>query len=150
VTLPDSPAVVVDTGVFGAGLAARSAPLAERYRAHLTRRRLLITVQTIAELRFGALKSSWGPARMAQLEQRIARAVIAPCDDHLARVCAQLRLACLRAGHPLADRLHSNDLWVAATAVRYQIPLVAHDGVFRGVPGLALITALGGTTDSGR
>jgi predicted nucleic acid-binding protein len=132
--------VVVDTGVLAAGLTARTEPLAARYRDLLVGRPLIITVQTISELYFGALKSSWGAPRLRKLDERLARAVIAPCDDHLARTAAQLRLDCLRLGHPLAQKFHANDLWVAATSVRYGIALVSDDHIFAGVPGLQLLT----------
>lgn len=134
-----SPVVVVDTGVFGAGLTARSTGLAERYRPLLAARQLIITVQTVTELYFGAKKDAWGEARLQQLDRRLAIAVIALCDDHLARTCADLRLACLRAGHPLAHKIHANDLWIGATAVRYAIPLVTDDRVFVNVPGLDVL-----------
>ena len=133
--------VVVDTGVFAAGLGARSTPLAERYRPMLVGHELVVAVQTISELYFGAAKDNWGEVRLRLLERRIAQAIIAPCDHALARTCAQLRLRCLRHGHPLAQKLHTNDLWVAAVAVHYDIPLVSHDGIFAGVPGLQLRTA---------
>ena len=131
--------MVVDTGVFGAGLTARTAGLAESYRHLLFGRQLIITVQTITELYFGAKKDEWGEARLRQLERRISMAVVAPCDDHLARTCADLRLACLRAGHPLADKVHANDLWIGAAAIRYDIPLVTGDHIFTDVPGLQVL-----------
>ena len=127
--------VVVDTGIFGAGLTSRSMPLAQRYASLLVGRQLVIAVQTVTELYFGARKANWGEARLQQLEQRIARAVIAPCDDQLARTCADLRLRCLRQGHALAQKVHTNDLWVAATAAHYEIPLVSNDRVFERAPG---------------
>lgn len=133
--------MVVDTGVFAAGLTARSLPLAERYRPLLVGHELVIAVQTISELYFGAAKDRWGEERLRQIEQRIALAVIAPCDDHLARVCAELRLECLHHGHPLAQKIHANDLWVAAVAVRYAVPLVSDDRVFVSTPGLQLYTS---------
>ncbi len=133
--------VVVDTVVFGAGLTARSDPLAERYTPLLLGRRLLIAVQTIAELRFGAAKDGWGADRVQRMEDRIARAAVVPCDDGLARSCAALRLSCYRVGHPLAAKVHSNDMWIAAAAVRFGVPLVSHDSVFQRVPDLELLTA---------
>jgi predicted nucleic acid-binding protein len=138
----DSP-VVVDTGIFGAGLTARTTPLARRYAPILVGRQLVIAVQTVSELYFGALKNAWGEERLRQLEQPIARAVVAPCDDGLARAAAALRLACLQHGHALAQKVHTNDLWVAAVATHYDIPLVSNDGIFAGVPGLTLLTVTG-------
>jgi hypothetical protein len=51
-------------------------------------------------------------------------------------------VADLRAGHAIGQKLHDGDRWVAATAIRYGVPLVSHDGIFRGAPGLRLITEL--------
>ncbi len=133
-------AIVVDTGVFGAGLTARGTPLAQRYAPFLVGRRLIITVQTVSELYFGAHKDGWGEMRIRLLEQRIALAAIAPCDDSLARNCADLRLACLREGHALGQKIHTNYLWIAATAVHYDIPLVSDDRTFMGTPELKLLT----------
>jgi predicted nucleic acid-binding protein len=76
------------------------------------------------------------------VERRIGRARIAPVDDDLVWVVARLRVACRRAGHALADDHHTGNLWIAASAIRYQLPLVAHDGVFRRTPGLDLRTEL--------
>ena len=40
-------------------------------------------------------------------------------------------------GHPLHQSNHNADLWIAATAIRWSIPLVAHDAVFTGAPASA-------------
>lgn len=55
-----------------------------------------------------------------------------------------LRVRCVRAGHALAQSDHETDRWIAATAIRLGVPLVSHDAVFRGAPGLMLETALTG------
>jgi tRNA(fMet)-specific endonuclease VapC len=112
------------------------------YASHLVGRVLVLAAQTVAELRFGALLARWGGARRDDLERRIVRARVAPVDDDLAWEVARLRVACRRAGHALADDHHAADLWIAATAVRYRLALVAHDGVFKDAPGLELVTAL--------
>jgi predicted nucleic acid-binding protein len=54
---------------------------------------------------------------------------------------ARLRVDCQRIGHPLAQRSHDADRWVAAPAVRPGIPLVSNDGIFASVPGLIVETA---------
>ena len=45
-------------------------------------------------------------------------------------------------GHALHQRHHNADLWIAAAAVRWSLPLVAHDAVFIDCPGLDLRTEL--------
>jgi hypothetical protein len=51
-----------------------------------------------------------------------------------------LRAECRQIGHPLHQKQHLGDLWIAATAIRWQLPLVAHDAVFVGCPGIELLT----------
>lgn len=100
-------AVVVDTGVYGAGLSRKSEPLAARYARHLVGRRLVLSFQTVAELRFGALNAGWGTRKRADLEVRLARAAVVGVDDALASAYAQLRHACVQAGHALGGKHHA-------------------------------------------
>ncbi len=65
--------------------------------------------------------------------------MVVPVTDALLTEVAELRFACREAGHPLADRVHANDLWVAASAIHIGAPLVTADGVFADAPGLALL-----------
>ena len=83
-----------------------------------------------------------GPSTTKRVGGRIRRARVAPIDDDLVWEVARMRTACRRAGHALADDHHAGDLWIAATAVRYKLALVAHDGVFQNAPGLDLVTEL--------
>lgn len=55
----------------------------------------------------------------------------------------ELRVACERSGHGLAQGDHDADRWIAATAIHLGLPLVSHDGIFRDTPGLVFETALG-------
>lgn len=43
---------------------------------------------------------------------------------------------------PLHQKQHGGDLWIAATAIRWQLPLVAHDGIFFDCPDVQLLTEL--------
>jgi predicted nucleic acid-binding protein len=52
------------------------------------------------------------------------------------------RNQCRMIGHPLHQSNHNADLWIAATAIRWSIPLVAHDAVFTGCPRIRLLTEL--------
>jgi predicted nucleic acid-binding protein len=127
---------VVDTNVFGAGLTPRTTPLAERYDHLVVGRNRYISFQTVMELEYGAGQAGWEEARHLRLGALIASAEVVWAGPALTSTCALLRVACARSGHPLAQRGHSADLWIAATAVHLGIPLISDDGLFDGVPGL--------------
>lgn len=133
--------VVIDTGVFGADLVPGS-PLTALYEPLIAGRPAFISFQTVAELRYGAMRRGWGEHRMRRLEASIARAEIVWAGPELVDTYARLRADCEAVGHALGQRHHDADRWVAAVAVRLAIPLVAHDGIFQAVPGLLLETAL--------
>lgn len=56
-------------------------------------------------------------------------------------ICAELRVRCHQTGHALGNKLHDGDRWIAATAIRLDMALASHDGVFANTPGLRLIAA---------
>lgn len=132
--------VVVDTNVFGADLLRRGAPLAKLYRPLLEGRAFVLSFQTVAELRFGAQRQGWGSRRLAGLEERLARAEVVWAGPELLAAYVALRVRCDSVGHGLAQPHHDADRWIAATAIRLGIPLVSHDRVFKGAPGLILET----------
>lgn len=126
--------IVIDTDVFGAELTG--SPLAVRYQPIIVGRPAFISFQTEAELRFGAKLRGWGAARLLKLEARIAAAETVHSGPDLVDTYARLRTDCWRIGHALGQREHDADRWVAATAIRLGIPLVANDGIYDNVPGL--------------
>lgn len=64
--------IVIDTDVFSADLVTGSR-LAERYASLITGRPTFICFQTVAELRYGAIRRGWGRARMVKLEAKVQR-----------------------------------------------------------------------------
>jgi predicted nucleic acid-binding protein len=136
------PAVVVDTNVFGAELTRRGSVLAGTYREHVEAHDLFISFVTVAELRYGARLASWGAQRLARLETRLAVAEIVWAGEGLVDEYVSLRHECVVSGHPLGQKHHEADRWIAATARWLGVALVAHDAVFRDTPGLRVITAL--------
>lgn len=116
----------------------RRSKLAAAYEPIIVGRPAFISFQTAAELRYGALRRNWGPARMLELEQKIAAVEIVHSGPELIAIYAQLRADCERIGHALSQRHHDADRWVAATALRLGIPRVSSDGIFENVPGLTL------------
>ena len=134
--------VVVDTNVFSADLVRSGRWLVELYRPILVGRRYLISFQTLAEIRFGARRSNWGPQRLSRLEEHVGRAEVVWPGPALLLAYVELRVASEEVGHALAGREHDADRWIAATAVHLGVALVSHDGIFAGAPGLLLETAL--------
>lgn len=132
-------AIVVDTNVFGAVLGTDPHGLTEKYENHLLGKRLVISFQTVAELRYGALKTGWATKRTLRMEERFRDAAVIPPHDRLASEWAALRHACRLVGHGLHEKSHFGDLWIAATARLADLPLVTHDSVFDDAPGLEVI-----------
>ena len=130
--------LVVDTGVFSAALSRRRRQMFEAQVASLRGNQIFLAAATVAELRFGAIIAEWGAPRRQRVEQAIAATTVVPVSDGLLTTMAELRAACRRAGHPLADRIHANDLWIAASAIHIDAPVVTADTVFIGAPGLML------------
>ncbi len=129
--------VVVDTDVYSAGLVPDS-PLARRYEPLLMGRPEVVSFQTVAEIRYGALLRRWGIARLRHLEATLARAEVVQTGPDLIRTYVELRVACKRVGHALCQREHDADRWIAATAIRLSIPLVSNDRIFEETPRLVL------------
>ena len=60
--------VVVDTMVISWLLDDRPNPVADRYRVLIDTRPVLLALQTVMELRYGALRAGWGELRRRRLE----------------------------------------------------------------------------------
>jgi tRNA(fMet)-specific endonuclease VapC len=140
--IPDREAVVVDTNVFGAALTRRQAPLVGLYARHLSDRLLVLAAQTVGELRYGALLARWGAARQAEWSVASAGPGSRPLTTTWCGKWRDFasRVAGLVTRWPMI--ITPATCGIAASAIRYQLPLVAHDGVFRRTPGLDLRTEL--------
>ena len=111
-----------------------------------SRRTLLVpcrcsALPQVAEAHFGAAKRGWGQQRLDQLEQAIRRYLVAPYDDDLARLWGRLKAQAQRSGHPLGQNSQTNDLWICATAVYHNAPLLTlNRRHFANFPGLVLLS----------
>jgi tRNA(fMet)-specific endonuclease VapC len=135
---------VVDTVIVSAILVgtqrAREAEMLNRYGIHLRGISLVLSFATVSELRYGSLKGGWGAARKQRMEDWFNQvATIVMPDNELVNVCAGLRDKCRRQGHALSEKIHDSDRWIASTAIRYDLPLISDDGIFRDVPDLLLL-----------
>ena len=130
--------VVIDTNLAGAIVARRLNFLAP-YRHRLTGRQIVLAFVTVAELRYGALSAGWQQRRLDEMEKFISRTTVVMPDNDLVAVCARLRADCRASGHGLHQKIHEADRWVAATGLRYNLPVVTSDKIFMDVPGLVVI-----------
>jgi tRNA(fMet)-specific endonuclease VapC len=86
------------------------------------------------ELRFGAGRSG-SAALVARVEELLARLLVLPLDDRVARHYADVRGSLERAGTPIGP----NDLWIAAHALAEERVVVTCNGrEFRRVEGLGV------------
>jgi predicted nucleic acid-binding protein len=99
-----------------------------------------ISVVTTAELRAGVFAAADIPTRDRRIRtlEMAARITALPVGDEVARVWAQMR-AYLAASE---RRRRANDLWIAATAAAYELPLVTQDADFDAVNGVAGLTVI--------
>ncbi len=80
---------------------------------------------------------------ISRFERDLSQLVVVQPDDDLMTTCAALRATGERRGHPLGQKIHEADRWIAATALGLDIDLVSRDAVFDGVPGLRLLAWAG-------
>lgn len=109
---------MVDTCIVSYLLKQHS--LGPQYRLLLEDKLLSISFMTVAELYRWTIKRNWGPKRIKQLEDTIQQYVVLPSDDEICQYWAKMRSI---KGKPISD----SDAWIAATARRYDIPLVTHN-----------------------
>jgi tRNA(fMet)-specific endonuclease VapC len=113
----------------------------QHFSAHLVGSVPVISFTTVAETHFGAAKAGWGQRRVEQLEEAIRRYVIAPYDNDLARLWGRLKAQAQRDGHPLGQNSQTNDLWICATAIYHNAPLLTlNRRHFMNFPGLVLLS----------
>jgi predicted nucleic acid-binding protein len=107
------------------------------YAPHLLNRELAIAIMTVAELFQWASMRRWGETRVQMMEAWLERFTILPVDMETCRVWAAVRAHRAALGLPISPQ----DAWIAATALRYQIPLVTHNaGDYRQIPELTVIS----------
>ena len=91
---------------------------------------------TVAELYKWPVERNWNERKKQALVQFLKNYVVLPYDDALAWKWAELVSQTCR-GRPISFP----DSWIAATALRHEMPLVTHNAQhFEGIPGLTIIT----------
>lgn len=95
---------------------------------------LFVPVIVMAEIYFGAEKSSRRQENLAWAERLAARSQLLNVDLETARHCGRIRQALRQIGRPIPI----NDLWIAAIAVQHQLTVATRDGHFDYVQALTV------------
>lgn len=129
--------VVVDTDVFSLLFRGQDVDV---YSRHLDGAVPVLSFVSVAELHYGAAYAGWGERKQLALEEAIRRYVIAPYDEEMAKLWGTLKAQAVKAGHALGHNTQANDLWVCATAIYHDAPLLtANRRHFEEFPGLSLL-----------
>jgi len=127
--------MILDTNIVSYMM--RGGPVAGRYAPHMRGRSLYITFVTIGEMYYGAERNAWGPRRRTALAAYLGRFTVVPYNPQVSR-----RYGAIRAGRESRGaRIETNDAWIAACAVEYNLPLITHNARdFQHIHGLQVIT----------
>jgi len=99
-------------------------PISSLYAAELNSgSKIFISVQTWEEMLFGAILDGWGSRRLSQLKALLNSFAVLPVDRETAEICAEIRAKAVRLGNTLATA----DAWIVATALQYDLTVLAHD-----------------------
>jgi predicted nucleic acid-binding protein len=125
---------LLDTTVFIAAESGRS------LRPEALPELFAISIVTKSELRAGVLAAAdieTRDRRLATLES-VAQMTVLPIWGGVDRVWAQMRAYLVASGR----RVNANDIWIAATAAAYEIPVVTQDGDFNALSGVGGLTVI--------
>jgi tRNA(fMet)-specific endonuclease VapC len=127
--------VLLDTNV--AIYLASEHSLAARYRLRIEGRTQVLSFATAAELTYTGLRAR-DPLRVTTYWRSwFPRNVILFPDLETCEIWARISADCHRRGRPRED----NDLWIAATALQHEVPVVTHNlRDFVDIPGLVVIS----------
>lgn len=96
---------------------------------------LFLCEVVLGELYFGAYRSANPQLNRERIEQLAQRCTTLWGGKQVAERYGMLKAQLLSQGTPIPE----NDLWIAATALSYDITLVSRDAHFQRVPGLRLV-----------
>ena len=135
---PPAGAVLLDTDAFS--YLHRGGTRAEAFRPVVEGRLPMLSFVTVGELLRGALLANWGEGKRAALQARIDAMTVLPYDEVVIGAYAVATAWGVAHGHPLGQKEHSNDAWIAATAVAHGVELLTGNRRhFAGLPDLVVL-----------
>jgi tRNA(fMet)-specific endonuclease VapC len=96
-----------------------------------------VSLQTVAEMRYGAFLNKWGKNRLQKLENYLDNYATLEPNNTTATYWGQLQVQVRSVGRHIAP----GDAWIAATALEHDLALVTHNVKdFEAVEGLQIIS----------
>jgi tRNA(fMet)-specific endonuclease VapC len=111
----------------------RDPAIGQQIRNH---RDLYVSVTVVGELYCGAYLSSNQPKVLNEIRSFLNGVAVLSPTDATANHYGKIRAALAKAGTPIPE----NDIWIAATAIEYNLPLAARDEHFKFIAGLNVIS----------
>jgi len=89
----------------------------------------------LGELHFGAQRAQRRQEQLAYIHDFLTYAAVLFLDQDTTEIYGQVKAEMARLGKPIPD----NDLWIAAMARQYDLPLATRDAHFAHVPRLKML-----------
>jgi tRNA(fMet)-specific endonuclease VapC len=96
---------------------------------------IYVPVTVIGELYYGAYKSSNSPKHITQIQSFLVNCKVLLPDAETADTYGQIKAVLIKKGKPLPE----NDIWIAAMARQYNLPLFTTDNHFTEIDNLTLV-----------
>jgi tRNA(fMet)-specific endonuclease VapC len=126
---------LLDTDIVSFGFKGDSR--ARFYERYIRNEVVAISFMTLAELYKWPRERNFSAERRAKLEEYLKAMVLLPGSASVARMWAEMMVDLRSRGVTIGFP----DSWIAATALRHDLPLVTHNRkLFEGVPGLRIIS----------
>lgn len=126
---------LLDTDVFSFFFKGGFAPTTVRSRHSQSRAMPLLSNRGRGQV--WARLRHWGTARTQRLDAVLRQYIVLPYDARMVETWAEIAAHRRALGRPIG----CGDCWIAAAAVRHQIPLITHNMTdYQDIPGLTLIT----------
>ncbi len=96
---------------------------------------IYVPIVAIGEMLYGVHKSTRPIENRARLESYLRNVIVLGCSMETADIYGRIKNELLRSGRPIPE----NDMWISATALEHNLPVVTNDKHLSYVPGLEII-----------
>ena len=96
---------------------------------------IYIPIAVLAELYLGAYRSTNLEKKLFEINNFLQNCIVLNADKATSQNYAIIKTALFLKGKPIPE----NDIWIAATAMQYQLPLFTHDKHFNEVEGISIL-----------